>query len=217
MSPATVFVTPATYASLAGAASPLPDANQQPAAAYRIVLRQHDAAALDAAASRIGAALAAAGIEGRISYTETMLRKEVDGHFDLLIGAMLFISLLMAAVGLFGLSAAMGSSVAERGREIGIMRSIGASDGMVLRNVLCEGVFIALLSIPLAFALALPLSAALGGFLGNMLFGLAFPLVVSRPALLAWLVLALGGALLATGVPAWRAARLSIHQSLSTI
>ncbi len=217
MSPATVFVTPATYASLAGAAATAPpalDAGQLPASTYRIVLRQHSAAALDAAAARISGVLAAAGMQVRINYTETMLRKEVDGHFDLLIGAMLFISLLMAAVGLFGLCAAMGSSVAERGREIGILRSIGA---IVLRNVLCEGVFIALLSIPLAFALALPLSAALGSLLGNMLFGLAFPLVVSGQALLAWLLLALAGALLASGLPAWRAARLSIRQALSTL
>jgi len=218
MSPATVFVTPATYAALSAGGTPsAADANLLPAQAYRIVLRQHDGAALDAASARISAALAAAGMEVRINYTETMLRKEVDGHFDLLIGAMLFISLLMAAVGLFGLSAAMGSSVAERSREFGIMRSIGASNGIVLRNVLSEGVFIALLSIPLAFALALPLSAALGSFLGNMLFGLAFPLVVSPKALLVWTLLALTGALLATGMPAWRASRLSIHQSLSTL
>lgn len=218
MSPATVFVTPATYAALSAGGTPsAADANLLPAQAYRIVLREHDAAALDAASARISAALAAAGIEVRINYTETMLRKEVDGHFDLLIGAMLFISLLMAAVGLFGLGAAMGSSVAERSREFGIMRSIGASNGIVLRNVLCEGVFIALLSIPLAFALALPLSAALGSFLGNMLFGLAFPLVVAPKALLVWTLLALAGALLATGMPAWRASRLGIHQALSTL
>ena len=217
MSAATVFVTPATYASLSGAPLPAAQADQLPSAAYRIVLREHGAAALDAAAARISAALAAAGIEVRVNYTETMMRKEVDGHFDLLIGAMLFISLLMAAVGLFGLSAAMGSSVAERSREIGIMRSIGAGNGTILRNVLCEGVFIALLSIPLAFGLALPLSAALGSFLGNMLFGLGFPLVVSPAGLPAWLLLALAGALLASGLPAWRASRLSIHQSLSTL
>ncbi|WP_217916302.1 FtsX-like permease family protein [Duganella sp. BJB1802] len=62
-----------------------------------------------------------------------MLRKEVDGHFDLLIAAMLFIALLMAAVGLFA-GSAMGSNVAERGREFGIMRSIGASSAVVLRT-----------------------------------------------------------------------------------
>lgn len=207
MAPATVFVTPATFAA----------APQRQASNYRIVLRRHDAASIAAAASDVGQALGAAGIEVRLSTTETMLRKEVDGHFDLLIAAMLFISLLMALVGMFGLAAAMGSSVAERAREFGIMRSIGASGAVVLRNVLCEGALIALMSVPLAFALALPLSAGLGAFLGEALFGLAFPLVLSWQALLVWLALALGGALLASGLPAWRASRLSIHQALTTL
>jgi putative ABC transport system permease protein len=66
-----------------------------------------------------------------------VLRKEVDGHFDLLIAALLFISILMALVGTFGLGSAMSTNVAERSREFGIMRCIGARSGVVLRNVLC--------------------------------------------------------------------------------
>lgn len=209
MAPATVFVAPAAYARFAGQSGL--------SSTYRIVLRRHDEAAIAAAARRIEDALTGAGIEVRLNMTETMLRKEVDGHFDLLIAAMLFISLLVAVVGVFGLGSAMGSNVAERGREFGIMRSIGASGGTVLRNVLCEGIWVALMSVPLAFALALPLSAAIGAFLGNMLFGLAFPLVVSTQAMWIWLALVLAGALLASGVPAWRAARLSIHQSLNVL
>ncbi|MYM91879.1 FtsX-like permease family protein, partial [Rugamonas sp. FT82W] len=187
------------------------------AASYRVVLRAHDGAAIAQAARDIGRVLAGAGIEVRMSMTETMLRKEVDGHFDLLIAAMLFIALLMAAVGLFGLGSAMGSNVAERGREFGIMRSIGASSAVVLRNVLAEGALVALMSVPLALALSLPLSAAIGAYLGELLFGLAFPLTVSAAGALAWLAVVLLGALLASGLPAWSASRLSIQLSLASL
>jgi putative ABC transport system permease protein len=207
MSPAAVFVTPATYAALTG---PAEQSN-----IYRIVTKMHDAAALDTAARQIETALAAAGLKVRINVTETMMRKDVDGHFDLMIAALLFISGVMALAGAFGLGSAMGSSVGERSREFGIMRSIGASTGVVLRNVLSEGVFIGLMSIPLAVALALPLSAGIGAFLGNLLFGLPFPFVLSQKAVLLWSALVLAGAMVASGYPAWRASRLSIHQTLS--
>jgi putative ABC transport system permease protein len=209
MSSATVFVPADTYADLTG--------QRGMASTYRIVLKMHDAGAIDAAARRIEAALAGAGIEVRLSVTETMMRKEVDGHFDLLMAAMLFISLLMAAVGLFGLGSAMSSSVAERGREFGIMRAIGATHGVVLRNVLCEGLAIALMSLAPAFLLALPVSAAIGNFLGNLLFGLPFPLVVSGPAVLDWIGLILCCALLASGLPAWHASRISVRRSFACL
>lgn len=209
MTAATVFVSAPTYARMAG--------RPGQAASYRIVLRAHDEAAIAAAARQIGRTLAGAGIDVRMNLTETMLRKEVDGHFDLLIAAMLFIALLMAAVGLFGLGSAMGSNVAERGREFGVMRSIGASSAVVLRNVLCEGVLVALMSVPLALALSLPLSAAIGAYLGELLFGLAFPLTVSGAGVLAWTAMVLLGALLASGLPAWAASRLSIQLSLASL
>ncbi|MES3022101.1 MAG: FtsX-like permease family protein [Pseudomonadota bacterium] len=209
MAAATVFVGRATYDTLAG--------KPGLSTPYRVVLARHDAAYVDAAARRIEAALGRAGFEVGMSTTESMMRKDVDGHFVLLIGAMLFISLLMAAVGAFGLGSAMGSSVAERARELGIMRSIGAGPGVLLRNVLCEGVCIALMSLPLAVLLSLPLSAAIGSFLGNLLFGLPFPLVLSGPAMAGWCALILCCSLVASGLPAWRAARLSVHQSLSSL
>jgi putative ABC transport system permease protein len=111
----------------------------------------------------------------------------------------------------------MSTSVFERSREFGIMRCIGARPAVVLRNVLCEGVFVGLMSVPLAVLLALPVSAAIGAFLGNTLFGIGFPLVLSSKAVLVWLGLVLASAALASSVPAWKASRLTIHKSLSTL
>jgi putative ABC transport system permease protein len=207
MTGATAYVTPATYAGLPG----------QPgyADSYRIVTLDHAGPAVDRVARAISDALARATITTRINVTETMLRKDVDGHFDILIVALLFIAILMAAVGVFGLGSAMGNSVAERRREFGILRSIGARPAVVLRNVLVEGVFTGLLSVPLALLLALPLSAAIGSFLGNLLFGLPFPLVLALKPLLLWVALVTAGALAASALPALRAARMSIHETLA--
>ena len=209
MAAATAYVSPGTYSALAG--------QDGRAATYRVVMRAHDERSIDAVTKAIEMALAKAQIGTRISITETMLRKDVDGHFDLLIGALLFIAILMASVGSVGLGSAMSTSVFERSREFGIMRCIGARPAVVLRNVLCEGILVGLMSLPLAVVLGLPLSAAIGAFLGNMLFGIGFPLVLSLEAMLIWLGLVLASATLASAVPAWKASRLTIHQSLSTL
>ncbi len=209
MSAATAYVAPKTYFALAG--------QDGRAADYRIVMREHDERSIDSVSAAIEVALAKAHIATRISITETMLRKDVDGHFDLLIAALLFIAILMALVGSVGLGSAMSTSVFERSREFGIMRCIGARPGVVLRNVLAEGIFVGLMSVPLAILLALPVSAAIGSFLGTMLFGIGFPLVLSLQAVLIWLGLVLASATLASAVPAWKASRLTIHQSLSTL
>lgn len=208
MTGATAYVTPATFAAFGDLAS---------SDDYRIGMTAHDDATIDRVSKAVEAALLAERIKTRINVTETMLRKDVDGHFDLLIAAMLFIAILMGLVGAFGLGSAMGSNVAERSREFGIMRAIGATPRVVLRNVLSEGVFIGVMSMPLAVLLALPLSLAIGDFLGNMLFGLGFPLVLAPKAVALWCALVLAGSLLASGLPARRAAALRIHQSFSQL
>jgi len=209
MTAATVFLSSRTYAALAGQAGR--------AQVYRVAMLSHDERSIDSVTRAIEMTLAKAHIGTRISTTEAMLRKEVDGHFDLLIAALLFISILMALVGCVGLGSAMSTSVFERSREFGIMRCIGARPAVVLRNVLCEGIFVGLMSVPLAILLGVPVSAAIGAFLGNTLFGIGFPLVLSVKAMLIWLGLVLASTTLASALPAWKASRLTIHQSLSTL
>ncbi len=182
---------------------------------FRVVMARHDAKTIDEVTGQIANALAKQQIAIGSSITETVLRKEVDAHFDLLVNALLFIAILMALVGILGLGSTMSTNVSERTREFGIMRSIGASSGMVMRNVLAEGLFVGLMSWFVAIFLALPLSMAISTFLGKLLFDEAFPLVISRASIAIWLLLVLSGSSLACAYPAWKASRLSIRASFS--
>lgn len=65
-----------------------------------------------------------------------------------------FASLLMAIVGGIGLLTIMSISVFERQREIGVMRSVGASSRIILLQFLIEGLLVGLV----AWLLAVPLS-----------------------------------------------------------
>lgn len=207
MSAATAYVSGATYEKMLGQGGL--------ARNYRVRMKDRSSAAIDAVTKQIELALGQQNISTSLSITENLLRQDADAHFNLLIMALMFISLLMALVGVLGLGSSMSNNVAERTREFGIMRSIGASSGVLLRNVMVEALFIALLSWLIALVMAVPLSSGIGAFLGNLLFNEPFPLVWSQKTAWIWLLLVSSCALAASVYPALRAARLSIREAFA--
>jgi putative ABC transport system permease protein len=80
----------------------------------------------------------------------------------LLVGAFAALSLLVAAVGVYGV---VTYSVARRTHEIGVRMTLGAQPGDVLRMILADGLKLALAGGAIGLALALWLSRALASFL----------------------------------------------------
>jgi putative ABC transport system permease protein len=196
------YISAATYQQLPG--------RDEAYKAYRVVTAQHDAKSLDKIAKKIEAALKAQHIPVSYTLTETLLRHEIDAHFTILVKALRFISVLMAATGVFALAAVMSIHITERTREIGIMRSMGASSLLILRNIIVEGGFISLISWAFAVALSLPLSILANNHIGTIVFDEAFPLAISFTAIGIWFFIAITGAVLASLYPALKAIKLSI-------
>jgi len=136
----------------------------------------------------------------------------LDSNLDLWIvraGATLFsifggLALGLAVVGLYGVKA---YSVARRTREIGIRMALGAQPGMVLRLILREGSVMLLSGI----ALGLLLAAAAGKILSGILYQVS---ALDPIAFTAAPVLLAASALVATWLPARRAARLNPVEAL---
>jgi putative ABC transport system permease protein len=107
-------------------------------------------------------------------------------------------ALVLAAVGLYGV---LGYFVAERAPEIGIRRSLGAPVGSVVMLVVRQAMA------PVGVGLVLGLAAAFAGTrsLASLLFGVEAHDTISFVSAAGFLA---GIALLATLVPAWRAARI---------
>jgi predicted permease len=127
------------------------------------------------------------------------------------LGATLFslfgaLALVLAAVGLYGV---LGYFVTERTPEIGIRRSLGASLSSVVMLVIRQGM------VPVGAGLLLGLAIAFAGtrYLASLLFGVEARDPVSFAGAAAFLV---GVALLATLLPAWRAARIDPMVALRT-
>jgi putative ABC transport system permease protein len=156
-----------------------------------------------------------AGLEISRADTSSGIRAGVQAQFDIIIGFLLAMAALLAFVGGLGLMGTMSMNVIERTREIGVMRALGASNGAVLRIVLVEGVLVGAISWLVGAALALPISKLLSDAVGNMFIQTPFSYVFSIAGVLLWFGLVVAIAALASFLPAWAAARLTIRDVLA--
>lgn len=142
-------------------------------------------------------------------------RAEIDNQFASVVYMLLSVAMIMATVGGIGLMGALGISVVERTREIGVLRAIGASSRTIMQLFVMEGVlqglFSWLLAIPLAVLLSQPLAAALG----QAIMGAELDFAFSFTAVLIWLVTILIISMLASILPARSATRISVRESLA--
>lgn len=207
LTPASAYLPQAAFSDMTGL--------RDEASAVRLVLTRKDKATIEAVATQAQAAFARDGIDVEQILTEGTLVAAQSGHVKILIVALIAMAVIMAGVGTIGLGSSQGSSVTERIREFGIMRTIGASGGALTRNILAEGLMIALLSYPLSVMAGLPLGYGVGVLVGTLSFGISLPLTIAWPALWIWLGILVIGSLVASYAPARRAARLTIRQTLA--
>ncbi|MDB4974054.1 MAG: FtsX-like permease family protein [Myxococcaceae bacterium] len=147
----------------------------------------------------------------------SVLRTAMGDHVLVLIRMLLAMALLMATVGALGLASTMGTNVLERTREIGIMKTLGATPRQTARLVVVEALWIAAMSWILGVLLAMPLTAQVGRTVGMLSFRLRLPFVMDATAMLGWLALIVLIAVTATLLPARRASRLTIREALAHI
>lgn len=138
----------------------------------------------------------------------------IADHVVILTRAAIVLAAILALVGLFGLAAALGISVLERTREIGVLKAIGAGNARVFRLVVGEAVAIGLASAVVAIVAAVPATYALTQLVAAQGF-LAPIFVISPLGIAAWLVAVTAGSALASTIPALRAARFTVRTALA--
>jgi putative ABC transport system permease protein len=147
--------------------------------------------------------------------TTTEERSFVEFHFSIMIIPLGLAAIMLALVGGLGLSGTMSTSVMERSREVGVMRSIGASDGGVQRIFMVEGLFIGFISWLIGAAAALPFTYMLNVMVGNALLYTPLTYVFSISGALIWLIIVLITAALSCYVPAQNASQTSVRELLA--
>jgi putative ABC transport system permease protein len=143
------------------------------------------------------------------------LSKTAGDGFAILTGFLLFLAVLTALVGSIGLSGAMSMNVMERTREIGVMRAIGASNQILMKMVIVEGLLIGMISWLLGSLLAFPISTLLSNSISLALFDAPSDFGFTLLGFLLWLAAAFVLSILASVLPAGNAARLTIREVLA--
>lgn len=137
------------------------------------------------------------------------ISKEVNRQFGLF-NAIVYIAIV---VSLLGVVNTLAMSVAERTREIGVLRALGASRWLVRLSMLDESLLITVSGALAGVGLGLLIAWSWVRSLGDVMPGIAFQLPVAAVVTLAIAAIVLGS--LAAALPARRAARLDVIDALS--
>lgn len=147
--------------------------------------------------------------------TGLLLRTSSSEGLNVLTIFLLIMATLTALVGSIGLAGTMSMNVMERTREIGVMRAIGASDGILMRMVLAEGMVICLVSWLLGSILAFPISKLMSDTVSLALFDAPSDFGFTLTGFVIWLLVVLALSVLASLIPARTATRLTIREVLA--
>ena len=123
---------------------------------------------------------------------------------SLVFGVFAAVALLIAVV---GVAAVLAFSVSARTREFGIRLALGAQPENILRTVIAEGAVMAGVGVVAGAAFGLAVARVAGSYFGDLKMPGALPVIVSALVLL-------GAAVVASMLPAARAARVDVIQAL---
>ncbi|MEM7129205.1 MAG: ABC transporter permease [Chloroflexota bacterium] len=181
----------------------------------QITVAQTDTEDVLAVAQQLKAAFEEKDIHVSSVQTVLELRQQNESSFDIVASILFVISILIASIGALGLMGTMSINVLERTREVGVMRSIGATTQDILRIILSEGVVIGSVSWLVAAILAYPAGAWLSNTVGMTLFQTPLSYIFAIRGLIAWLAIVIILSIVASFLPAWNASRLTVREVLA--
>ncbi len=155
-----------------------------------------------------------AGLAVSGSLTQSDQKTRLADQLGILVTFLAIMAGLLAAVGIIGLTGTMSINVLESTREIGVMRSIGASHGAIFGIYITEAVVIAAMAWAIGAVFSYPFSIWLTGALGE---AMSIPLsyVFSWTGVAGWLGAVVIIAVLASLLPSWRASQVSIRDAIA--
>lgn len=152
----------------------------------------------------------------RVGGTQTaeQIRMQNEATFGIITTMLLIMSGLIAAVGAIGLAGTLSINVLERRREIGVMRAIGASSWTIAGLFIGEGLILGLIAWVVAIPLSIPVGQMFATVIGQVInFSVLYQFSVNGA--MTWLALIIILSILGSAVPAIRATRVSVRESLA--
>jgi putative ABC transport system permease protein len=185
------------------------------ATSYRIITESHDVTSQEELARRIDRFLNERNFAVQSIQSGYLRQANATQAVNTLVIFLLVMAILTAFVGSIGLTGTMSINVLERTREIGVMRTIGAVDLVIMQSIIIEGLVIGLITWILAIGLSFPISSLLLTIVGEAMMGSAMTLHFTPIGIFIWLGVVLVLSVVASIVPARNAARLTINEVLA--
>jgi putative ABC transport system permease protein len=180
----------------------------------RLVLEKKDGGSLAAVRSALDRSLGQEGVKALGSATKSDGRYSFDQHMLMIYVFLIVMSAILVGVGGLGLVTTMSLNVLERRREMGVMRAIGATPGLVCRIMAAEGCVIGLMSWAASGMIAWPVSRVMGNVLVNRMFTNGLDFAFETSGLWIWLAVCLVLGVFASVLPAWQASRRPVREAI---
>jgi putative ABC transport system permease protein len=181
----------------------------------RILTDQHDTVSQRKISDQIQAIYERSGIQVSSTQLGAEWIRDQKSQTDVLVYFMLSMAVMIAVVGGLGLMGTMSINVLERTREIGVMRAVGASNADIQGIVIVEGMVIGLISWAVSILVAIPITSVLCLGVGMAIMTSPLPVVYGTAGIIAWLIFTLVLATIASALPARRASRLTVRDTLA--
>lgn len=185
-------------------------------AGNRIYVRAAPGSDIDAVLERLKTVLEEKGVTLDVFESKTLRddRAASQSQADIPINMFFMLAVTMAAVGGIGLMGALAIGVIERGKEIGVLRAVGATSSRIAGLFTAEALIQGVLSWVIAAPLSLLIAERLARRLGQIMLKMDLTFSYSTAAAGAWLAIVLITALAAAIIPARNANRISVRASL---
>jgi putative ABC transport system permease protein len=180
-----------------------------------VMSQEHDAATHKRLVNDLRDAYDTQGMEPAILQSIAEVRETNKLVFNAIMYLMLAMAVLAAIVGSIGLMSTMSINVVERGREIGVMRAIGATSVSIIGIFIAEGVLLGVLSWGLAVPLSYPGAFVFNNLVSNTLFQIPLDFDYSVGGAALWLVIVTVLSALASLWPALSATQVSVREALA--
>lgn len=172
-------------------------------------------AAQGEAADRLGTLARDAGLPVGQVLTSEQIREGLEGIVTVAVALLLLVGAILAVVAVVGVAGTMTLSVFEQTREIGVLRTLGATTRVVWRLLLVQGLAVAAVGGLIGALLSVPVGWLLAAAIESTVLSADLPVSFSWLAVGIWLPVALAIGALGATQPARAAARLTIRDTLA--
>jgi putative ABC transport system permease protein len=181
----------------------------------RVITSNHDSVTQNNVNDQLQAIFEARGVQVTTARLGADFVRDQTAQTDIFVYFMLVMASMIAIVGGLGLMGTMSINVLERTREIGVLRAIGASNFDIQSIVIVEGMIIGVIGWVISIFLSVPITNVLAFGVGTSMFQSPLPTVYGMTGIIVWLFFTLILAAIASSLPAGRASRLTVKDTLA--